>query len=136
LRNLASSSIEDRERVTVSDLTDIDAAEDVIAANIAALEDAPQGPDPQDQRLDNLEVLLKNLSEGITERIDGVEQKIRPAEPVKVVIATKVPVIVPTNSIVGVIRNGTRAEYKVKHRELVFEGNDGFADESVVIVAE
>ena len=145
LRNLASTAVEDQERITVGDLTDWDAANDVMLANLAALAAQAEGPDPQDERLQNLEALLKNLSAGITERIDGVEQKIRPAEPViveKEVIVERVvraPVFKPKDSTVGVIRNGQRAEYKVKQSdggELVLVDSDLQADGDAVVVSE
>lgn len=147
LRNLASTDIEDSTRVTVGDLTELDAAADVIQANLEAAAAVPEGPEPEDARLAELEALLKNLSSEITTRIDGVEQKIQPAEPVILekeveVIVEKVvpaPIIVPKNSTVGVIRNGQRAEYKVKRGddgELILVESDVEADDEQVIGSE
>ncbi|MBR9650365.1 Flp pilus assembly protein CpaB [Thalassovita aquimarina] len=77
------------------------------------------------QRLDELETLLKNISEGISVRLEGVEEKIQSQEPViveKEVVVERVvekPVVVspPKKSTIGVIRNGNRAEYKVGRAE-------------------
>lgn len=131
LRNLASTDIEDQDRITIGDLTDFDAAGDVVAAKLESLEDVQEGPDPRDARLADLELLLKNLSQGFTDRIDGVEQKIKPPASVSVIEA---PQLFSRNSTVGVIRNGNRAEYKVKTGGVV--DVDVLDDEVDLVVSE
>lgn len=119
LRNVASNEFEENERVTISDLNEVDVAEDLLEA---AAEEDP-APDPSIARIENLEQLLKSYSEGVSEQIQGVEERINAQEPVivekevvKEVIVEKVverkPVI-PVSRTVGVIRNGQRNEYKV-----------------------
>lgn len=119
LRNIASNDIEANERVTISDLNEFDVANDLIKAQ--------EEPDPSIERIENLEALLKNLSEGVTEQIRGVEEKINEQEPVivekevvkEVVIEKEVQpqLILPIKRTVGVIRNGQRNEYKVDSGE-------------------
>lgn len=111
------------------------AAEEARLAAEASVDEASQ------KRLDELEALLKSISQGISERLEGVEQKIETAEPViveKEVVVERVvkapedkPVVVipPEKSTVGVIRNGSRAEYKVEHTEPVSFGLEGAEQE-------
>ena len=120
LRNVASSAFENIERVRVGDLSDTDIAEDLIDAASKAENGDAAGPDPSIERMEKLEQLLKSLSEGMSAQIQGVEEKINSQEPViveKEVVVEKVverKPIIPISSTVGVIRNGTRNEYKVK----------------------
>ena len=122
LRNVASTEIQDFERVTIGDLTELDAAEDIVEANRAEAEAqaSEEATEAEEDRLVNLETLLKNLSDGLSERIEGVEEKIEKEPVIVEKIVEKVvtpPVVLPRNSSVGVIRNGTRSEYKVKRNE-------------------
>ena len=127
LRNVSSTDIEDFDRVTFKDLNDFDAADDIVEALVQEAVDAQQ-IDPTVERLESLEELLKNLSVGINQRIDGVEQTIieqdAVAESENVVVSEPEPVrlpvfVVPEKSTVGVIRNGSRVEYDV-----LVEGED------------
>lgn len=112
LRNIASNELESSERVTLSDLNEIDAAEDLVAAAIEAqVEEVEPEPDPSLERIENLEELLKSLSEGVTEQIQDVEAKIISQKPVTVI---PTPVLIE-RSTVSVIRDGHRNEYKVDH---------------------
>ncbi|MFY0692782.1 MAG: Flp pilus assembly protein CpaB [Paracoccaceae bacterium] len=123
LRNVTSTGFEDIERVTLNDLNELDVAEDLVPT----VEEAVEAPD----RIANLEEMLKNLSEGVSQQIQGVEEKIGANEPViveKEVVVEKVieapkPVI-STKRTVGVIRNGRRDEYKVEQGELSEEGSE------------
>lgn len=117
LRNVASTDIEANERITVNDLSDLDAADDLVKAKVdEALAAKEAKPDPSIARMDELEKLLKDLSSGIATQMAGVEAKLD-QEPVvnevirEVLVETK-PVI-PVRATVGVIRNGQRNEYKV-----------------------
>lgn len=110
LRNIASNDIEANERVTISDLNELDVAEDLVQAAKPAEDEA----DPSLERIENLETLLKSLSEGMTEQIKGVEQKINDREPVIVEKVVAPNPIIPVKRTVGVIRNGQRNEYKVE----------------------
>lgn len=123
LRNIASNEIEDNQRITVNDLNELDVADDLIES---AIEEQANAPDPSIERIENLETLLKNLSEGVTKQLEGVEQKINSQEPViverevvkEVIVEKPVPTpqpVLPVKSTVGVIRNGQRNEYKVDH---------------------
>lgn len=117
LRNVGSNSIEVNERISISDLNELDVSDEL-------LESAQQSPDVKDpslERIESIEALLKNLSEGMSEQIRGVEQKINEQEPViverevikEVVVEKQAPAVIPVKSTVGVIRNGQRNEYKV-----------------------
>lgn len=77
LRNVASTDVENNDRITLNDLNELDIAEDLLQTKA---EEA--AADPSEERLENLEQLLKNLSEGVTAQIEGVEQKIQEKEPV------------------------------------------------------
>ena len=139
LRNVSWIEIEDPARVTVGDLSELDAAQDVVDANLA--ESSPEvAPNPQDDKLQNLETLLKNLSGDLSERLDGVEEKIQPKEPVRVApVVERAPTLIPENSTIGVIRNGQRNEYKVKKNEdgeLIFENEDGQVVEPETVPTE
>ena len=108
------------------------AMEEARLASEKSLDEASQ------QRLDELEALLKSLSVGISERLEGVEQKIQPQEPVIVEkpVVVEVPVVTMPRekSTIGVIRNGKRAEYKVEHVEdtlLPYGASDGQAENAV-----
>lgn len=139
LRNVASTDVQDFERVTIGDLTELDAAQDVLEANLAAPKEE-KGPSLEEERLMNLETLLKNLSDGLSERIEGVEQQIQ-TEPVIVEkeVVVEAPVLRPSNSTVGVIRNGQRNEYKVKKNEdgeLVLVTSDESVEEGETVATE
>lgn len=110
LRNVASSDIEQIDRVTLSDLNDPDVARDLAEARAAELlKNAKDGDsnDPSLQRLVSLEKMLQDLSDGINQRLDG------PKEPVVIEKVVERLQPAPKRSTVGVIRNGQRAEYKV-----------------------
>lgn len=121
LRNFASTEIEENERITIGDLSDFDVAESLEEPTVAVAEE----PDPSLERIAELETLLKSLSDGVSEKIDGVEQKLNAQEPVikevvKEVIVEKVverEPIIPIKRTIGVIRNGQRNEYKVDKGE-------------------
>jgi pilus assembly protein CpaB len=159
LRNVASTDVEQPERLTLNDLSDADVAQALARENLARVQEeaekarqeasqareellqmqaeaekaveqarlqaAETRDEASQQRLDELEALLKNISEGISTRLEGVEQKIDSQEPVivekEVVVERPVEAPVPTvaappkKSTIGVIRNGTRDEYKVEH---------------------
>ena len=139
LRNVASTDVQDFERVTIGDLTDLDAAQDVIEANLAESQ-TEETKTAEEDRLVNLETLLKNLSDGLSERIEGVEQKID-SEPVIIEkeVVVQAPIIRPTNSTVGVIRNGQRNEYKVKKNddgELVLVTSEEPLEEGETVATE
>lgn len=125
LRNLASTDVERFERITLQDLSDPDAADDL-------LEQTPEPEpvvapvvmaDPQDDRLLDLERLLRDVSDGISDRLDDVERRMNEPEPEpeKVVVPEVKPVrtILPQKTTIGVIRNGRRDEYKVNPSEEV-----------------
>ncbi|MBT8458714.1 MAG: Flp pilus assembly protein CpaB [Boseongicola sp.] len=125
LRNVTSTGFEDIERITLNDLNELDVAEDLIPTQVV------ETPDPSLERIANLEEMLKNLSEGVPQQIQGVEEKNGANEPIivekevvieKIVEAPK-PVI-STKRTVGVIRNGSRAEYKVEQGDVSAEGSE------------
>ncbi|WP_137700744.1 Flp pilus assembly protein CpaB [Marimonas lutisalis] len=125
LRNVASTDVDPMERVTLNDLSDPDVADDLTPK----LEEETELP-AENARLDELEALLKDMSQGITSRLNSVEEKIETPEPKvieKVVEIEKVvsppPAPRPEKSTIGVIRNGKRAEYKVEHGEPQGEPN-------------
>lgn len=143
LRNVASTDVQDFERITMSDLNETDAAnelleaqrkadaealakqqqDDALAEREAALalaeEERKKLLEANESRQNELEALLKSLSDGISERLDGVEERINNPEPAIVqpeVVAVEEPVLVPVlprKATIGVIRNGRRDEYKV-----------------------
>lgn len=116
LRNVASSDVEPIDRITIDDLSDFDVADDLLEANLEA-----DAPDPSDERLAELEELLKNLSAGVTEKLDQVESRLEQREPeVQEVVVERIIEVappVPEKSTVAVIRNGQRQEYKVEHSD-------------------
>lgn len=141
LRNVASTDVQDFERITLSDLNETDAAAELLETERQAAEekrlqeqqqDALAAADEERQRLqeetiarqNELEALLKNLSDGISERLDGVEERINTPAPVivqKEEVAVQEPAVVPVlprKTTVSVIRNGKRNEYKVTPGEL------------------
>ncbi|MFY0666071.1 MAG: Flp pilus assembly protein CpaB [Natronospirillum sp.] len=160
LRNLASTDVQNFERITLSDLNETDAAAELLeterrakaeaqrqaeaeAARLAAIaaaeaqlklqqeetlalaaEERLRLQQEAEARQNELEALLKSLSDGISDRLDGVEQSIstpKSATVPKEVVAVQEPIavpILPRNTTVGVIRNGKRNEYKVKPGEL------------------
>ncbi|PRY72904.1 Flp pilus assembly protein CpaB [Marivita geojedonensis] len=135
LRNVASSEVEDVERVTISDLSDFDVADDLVETQLSGLPDAEEGrADAADQRLDALEELLKGISAEMTNKLDEVGSKLEGEEPANNMTVgeglNEAVLVPPAKSTVGVIRNGNRAEYKVEHRgstsdEDVAGGEDG-----------
>jgi len=135
LRNLSSTDFENIERVTLNDLNEIDVAEDLLQAKQEAMK-----ADASEERIDNLEKLLKNIAGGmkdVKEQINTQEPVIIEKEVVKEVIVEKLielAPIAPIRSEVGVIRNGTRSEYKVNQgdgEETDFE--DGSAEEPAIV---
>ena len=149
LRNVSSTEVETIDRVTLSDLSDADIAESLEKAKmealqeeaLRALEEARKSAEVGSlQRLGELEALLKDLSTGIAERLDDVEEQIQTQEPVileREVIVEKEVVVEPAkpqsvvaedrpSTRVGVIRNGKRSEYKVEPTDqLEFQADDG-----------
>lgn len=114
LRNISSTDIESIERITVEDLSDPAVTEALLEAAIEDQEE-DQGPD----RIAELETLLKNLTDGVSVKLDELEGKIDRPEPV-IVSEKETPVIVPLvdqRATVGVIRNGQKVEYKVDASE-------------------
>lgn len=118
LRNIASTEVEDSKRVTLHDLGQIDVAEDLV----------PQEEEPTTteelERLSALEELLKGFTSGFSERMDSVEASIQNQEPVIIEkeVVKEVPVETPpkaavprtpSETTIGVIRNGRRDEYRV-----------------------
>lgn len=115
LRNLASNGIEENERVSLDDLSDVDVAEDLIPV---ALE--PEPTQASVLQFDAIEQLLKNLYNDTSEQMQVLEDKLNSQEPViverEVIVERFVerePVI-PLRRTVAVIRNGKRDEYKVE----------------------
>ncbi|WP_210880173.1 Flp pilus assembly protein CpaB [Roseovarius autotrophicus] len=113
LRNAGSSGVEQVERLTLDDLSGTAVSQELLVTAAQAQ------PDPSAERLEALEMLLKSLSDGVTEQIESVERKINEQKPViieKEVVVEKVverPVVAPVRTTIGVIRNGKRDEYKV-----------------------
>lgn len=120
LRNLASTTVEPNDRIRLEDLTDLDIAEDLKVEPAKEPEVAPD-------KLASLEEMLRRMSDGLTDRLDSVEQKmVQPVvvpEPEKVeeVVAPPQP-LQDAKSTIGVIRNGRRDEYKVENSQR--EGDD------------
>ncbi|MBD3666207.1 Flp pilus assembly protein CpaB [Sulfitobacter aestuariivivens] len=133
LRPVASTDIENSERITINDLSDLDISDSLIEARLEEEGEDPALPDPSDERLENLEQLLKDLSTGMSEKLEGVEAKLQEQEEVKEVVVEMAP-IVPQKSTIGVIRNGQRNEYKVdkkKEEDQVDVLEDENADEKL-----
>ncbi|MDU8928278.1 Flp pilus assembly protein CpaB [Alisedimentitalea sp. MJ-SS2] len=130
LRNVASTETGPIERVTLTDLSDPEVAEGMNQATAKAEKEKTEATvvvAPDNERLDHLETLLMNMSEGISNRLNSVEEKMQQPEPrvvevEKVVeiekIVTPPPAPKPERVTVGVIRNGQRNEYKVKVGEI------------------
>lgn len=118
LRNFASSDFEEIQRVTLEDLGDIDVAEDLL--------EKAQPEEPAVDEFARIEELLKGFSGDLSERIGKVEESLQGEERVveKEVVVEKIievekPVQLPVKRVVGVIRNGQRAEYRVDPEEVV-----------------
>lgn len=120
LRNVGSNDLEEIERVTTKDLNEQDAADDLIRARNEQLQIEADKAE-EDQRFSSLETLIQSLSDGVNQRLEGVEEKIEnqeklPEPVVEVAPAPKPAPIVAIRSTkvnVGVIRNGKRVDYKV-----------------------
>lgn len=117
LRNLASTTLEMNERVTLEDLSDMDVADDLMPKD-PEVETAL--PDPTLARFTSMEQLLKNLYSNTSEQMQILEDKLNAQEPViverEVIVERFVerePVI-PQRRTVVVIRNGRHDEYKVE----------------------
>lgn len=117
LRNLASTGVEENERVTIEDLNDFDVAEDLFAEpeKVATL-----APDASGDQFAAIEQLLKNLYTNTADQMQVLEDKLNAQEPVIVTreviverFVEREPVI-PENRTVVVVRNGKRDEYKVE----------------------
>lgn len=102
LRNLSSDDVEENVRITKSDLSDFDAANDL----------APQVPavanDKNADRVNELEKQLRDLAA-------QVSRKAPPPAALPAATLLKPATPRPSNTKIGVIRNGNRKEYKVKH---------------------
>ncbi len=112
LRNAGSSGVEQVERMTIADLSDTAVSQELLVAG------AQDQPDPADERLAALEMLLKSLSVDVTEQIAGVERKLNEQKPAIVEKEVVIERVVerpaaPVMKTVGVIRNGKRDEYRV-----------------------
>lgn len=82
LRNLSSTDVEDFERVTLTDLNDIDVAADMqrtLQAEAAAIEAKLQA-EASVQRVADLEAMLDSVSTDLAEKIAGVDQSQTVAE--------------------------------------------------------
>ena len=113
LRNISSTDIESNERITIEDLSDPAVTEALLNAALEEQDpEAEEGPD----RIAELEALLKNLTDGVSVKLDELEDKINTPEPVTV-SEKETPVVIPSiieqRATVGVIRNGQKVEYKV-----------------------
>ena len=122
LRNVASSEIEQAERITINDLSDFDVADDLLEARLEELQEGQvEEQDADDARFSELEELLKDISSGMTAKLDEVEAKlakredaiVEPEAGVALDEIIEVAPIIEQKSTVGVIRNGRRDEYKV-----------------------
>jgi pilus assembly protein CpaB len=125
LRNVASTDIERNERVTINDLNELDVAEDILKANAAK---QAAEPDPTLTRIEGIEQMVRELSTGVSEKLEGVEAKLEKEPVIQEVVVEKIVQVappVPVRSTVGVIRNGQRNEYKVDKSE-----EDGGAEEA------
>ncbi len=125
LRNVASTDIEPINRITVNDLNELDVAEDILKANA---EKQASEPDPTLTRIEGIEQMVRELSTGVSEKLEGVEAKLEQEPVIQEVVVEKIVQVappVPVRSTVGVIRNGQRNEYKVDKSE-----EDGGAEEA------
>ncbi len=130
LRNLASTDIELNERITINDLNEFHATDDLLKAAAASDDTVETVPDPSLARLDELEKMLSDMSAGMASSLAGVEAKLDAPVPVsevvKEVVVEKIVEVTPSPPVratVAVIRNGQRNEYKVDRK-----GQDGVAD--------
>ncbi|MBJ3763658.1 Flp pilus assembly protein CpaB [Maribius pontilimi] len=119
LRNLASTEVEANERITIDDLSDLDVAENLLPEAELAAE-----PDADDERLQELEEMLRNMSDGFTDRLSNFEELMRETEPTVVERVVEVervvpqPYVPPRKAVIGVTRgNGQRQEYRVDPTE-------------------
>lgn len=125
LRNVASTDIEPNNRITVNDLNELDVAEDILKANA---EKQATEPDPTLTRIEGIEQMVRELSTGVSEKLDGVEAKLEKEPVIQEVVVEKIIQVappIPVRSTIGVIRNGQRNEYKVDKSE-----EDGGAEEA------
>lgn len=122
LRNVGSNGIEMNDRITLSDLSDFDVAENLASVEVKVEEE------PENTEYEQLQVLLKSTLGGISDRLSSVEDKIQKPEPVeveKIVERTVVaPLPTPRKATVAVIRNGRRDEYKVEPSSAGSHGAD------------
>ncbi len=125
LRNVASTDIEKNQRITISDLNELDIAEDILKVNAEKNADEP---DPTLTRIEGIEQMMRELSSGVSEKLEGVEAKLEQEPVIQEVVVEKIIEVapaIPVRSTVGVIRNGKRNEYKVDTTE-----EDGGAEEA------
>jgi pilus assembly protein CpaB len=110
LREQTSTDITDYERITVADLYGLDAAEDLVASNMARVE-----AEKAEARFASLEAMVLEMNDGVSEKFNEIEEQL--AEPVVESTFTSRPIVEPViqsvRSTVVVIRNGQRAEYSV-----------------------
>jgi pilus assembly protein CpaB len=110
LREQTSTDITDYERITVADLYGLDAAEDLVASNMARVE-----ADQAEERFASLEAMVLEMNDGVSEKFNEIEEQL--AQPVVENTVANLPIVEPiiqsVRSTVAVIRNGQRAEYSV-----------------------
>ncbi|MCA0043919.1 Flp pilus assembly protein CpaB [Celeribacter litoreus] len=122
LRNAGSGDFERIERITTADLDDDDVADDLMVAAANAQTTA------QTERLNRLEAQLAALAEQREEQEETLPIQAE-AAPVSVLLPFE------TKTSVGVIRNGSRKEYKVlKVVPIVSEGDRATNDDIVEVV--
>jgi pilus assembly protein CpaB len=129
LRNLSSSDIQDIERVRISDLSESDAAES-LAKEIAKEGEA----NIADAKIADIEGVVKDVSDTLNDRLNSLEQLISKQETEAeetALVAEKEAILAKIEEnnaeanvvkkvrksrflTVGVIRGGSRSEYKVK----------------------
>ena len=103
LRNVSSSDVEEPDRVTIADLGEPTVSEEMVRAAQGEQDEMRQ---EELERLTNLERLIESWGEGLTLRLDQLEQDERPATASE---------IMDRKSTVGVIRGGQRSEYSVNN---------------------
>ncbi|MDA7427618.1 Flp pilus assembly protein CpaB [Primorskyibacter aestuariivivens] len=148
LRNLSSTDFQEFERVTIGDLSEQpDPSDDLIEANRATdTEETKVAAVENDQS--PFKSWLKRLADEVSERaanLEGVQPAPEPViiekEVIKEVIVeveklVPAPVITPSKSTIGVIRNGSRAEYKVNREGQLVDENGNLVEDEVEIAGQ
>ena len=114
LREQTSTDITDYERVTVANLFELDAAEDLVASNLAQAV-----ADQADERIASLESMMQEWSEGVSEKVDELEAQLAESDDQSAVTSLPAvePIFTPVRRTVSVIRNGQRADYSVNRTD-------------------